>query len=157
MTDVRKQASGNEAFSVSYARVEEDSAGQRLDNYLLRICKGVPKSHIYRIVRSGEVRIDGKRAEASTRLVAGNEVRIPPIRLARRDATEGAAASGARRLVFDVLFEDEALLVLAKPAGLAVHGGSGVDYGLIEALRAQRPEARFLELTGGSFDGASAT
>jgi 23S rRNA pseudouridine955/2504/2580 synthase len=146
MSDVRKEAAKNEAFSVSYARVEEDSAGQRLDNYLLRICKGVPKSHIYRIVRSGEVRIDGKRAEASTRLVAGNEVRIPPIRLAKRDAAESAAASGARRLVFDVLFEDEALLVLAKPAGLAVHGGSGVDFGLIEALRAQRPEAKFLEL-----------
>jgi 23S rRNA pseudouridine955/2504/2580 synthase len=146
MSDVRKEAAKNEAFSVSYARVEEDSAGQRLDNFLIRICKGVPKSHIYRIVRSGEVRVDGKRAEAATRLVAGNEVRIPPIRLANRDAAEGAAASGARRLTFEVLFEDEALLVLSKPAGLAVHGGSGVDYGLIEALRAQRPEAKFLEL-----------
>lgn len=148
MTEVRKEAPAAPAFAVSYARVDEESAGQRLDNFLLRLCKGVPKSHIYRIVRSGEVRIDGRRADAATRLEAGNEVRIPPIRVARADNFQKKPDNAARagRIAFDVLFEDEALLVINKPAGLAVHGGSGLDFGVIEALRAQRPEARFLEL-----------
>jgi 23S rRNA pseudouridine955/2504/2580 synthase len=148
MTEVRKEAPAGPPLAVSYARVDEESAGQRLDNFLLRLCKGVPKSHIYRIVRSGEVRVDGHRAEAATRLEAGNEVRIPPIRLAQPDNLQKKpdAAARAGRFAFDVLFEDDALLVINKPAGLAVHGGSGLDFGVIEALRAQRPEARFLEL-----------
>ena len=148
MTEVRKEATAGAPLAVSYARVDEESAGQRLDNFLLRLCKGVPKSHIYRIVRSGEVRVDGHRVEASTRLVTGNEVRIPPIRVARSDNFQKKPDNAARagRFVFDVLFEDDALLVIDKPAGLAVHGGSGLDFGVIEALRLQRPEARFLEL-----------
>jgi 23S rRNA pseudouridine955/2504/2580 synthase len=130
--------------SVTRALISEDEAGQRLDNYLLRLCKGVPKSHVYRILRSGEVRVNKKRVEASYRLLVGDELRIPPVRIAERPALvdDGAMI----RADLPILFEDEALLVINKPAGIAVHGGSGVSFGVIEALRRQRPEARFLEL-----------
>ena len=147
MNEVRKADPKNAALTVSYVRVDAESEGQRLDNFLVRICKGVPKSHIYRIVRSGEVRIDGKRCEAATRLVTGTEIRLPPMRVATVDnSRKSAVSAAAERFQFDVLFEDDAMLAIAKPAGLAVHGGSGLDFGVIEALRAQRPEARFLEL-----------
>mgnify|MGYP000925890048 FL=1 len=130
--------------SVTRAQVTDEEAGQRLDNYLLRICKGVPKSHVYRILRSGEVRVNKKRAEASYRLVLGDELRIPPVRIAER---EPATDDGAMiRADLPLLFEDEALLAIDKPAGIAVHGGSGVSFGVIEALRRQRPQAKFLEL-----------
>lgn len=130
--------------SVTRALVGEEEAGQRLDNYLLRICKGVPKSHVYRILRSGEVRVNKKRAEASYRLLAGDELRIPPVRIAERapEADDGAMI----RADLPLLFEDDALLAVNKPAGIAVHGGSGVSFGVIEALRKQRPQAKFLEL-----------
>lgn len=133
-------------FSVSVRRVvvTEEDAGQRIDNFLLRECKGVPRSHIYRVLRSGEVRVNGGRISQTYRLQAGDEVRIPPIRVAQREERE-APASIARH-EFRIVFEDEALLVIDKPAGLAVHGGSGVSFGVIELLRRQRPEARFLEL-----------
>lgn len=130
--------------SVSQAIITEDEKGQRLDNFLLRICKGVPKSHVYRIVRSGEIRINGRRVDVSYRLVIGDVVRIPPIRIAQRQ--EEIIAGAEIRADLPIVFEDDALLVVDKPAGIAVHGGSGVSFGVIEALRRQRPQARFLEL-----------
>jgi 23S rRNA pseudouridine955/2504/2580 synthase len=131
--------------SVTWATISEDEQDQRLDNYLSRICKGVPKSHIYRILRSGEVRVNSKRAEASYRLKLGDVIRLPPVRVAQRSESSVDDA-GMQRADLPVIYEDDALLVLDKPAGIAVHGGSGVSFGVIEALRRQRPEARFLEL-----------
>ncbi len=122
--------------------VDEAGEGQRLDNFLLRLLKGVPKTHVYRVIRSGEVRVNKGRAAADTRLVLGDEVRVPPVRLAAPDAT--AMPAPARE--FPILFEDEHLLAINKPAGVAVHGGSGVSFGVIEQLRQARPTARFLEL-----------
>ncbi|WP_043202203.1 RluA family pseudouridine synthase [Paraburkholderia acidipaludis] len=130
---------------VSYVEVDEDSAGQRIDNFLLRVCKGVPKSHIYRILRSGEVRVNKGRIDAQYRLVLGDVVRVPPIRTAQADAG-AAVAAPVPAAQFPVLYEDEALLVIDKPAGVAVHGGSGVAFGVIEQLREARPHAKFLEL-----------
>ncbi|MBX3650761.1 MAG: RluA family pseudouridine synthase [Burkholderiales bacterium] len=124
--------------------IGEDAAGQRIDNYLMRRLKGVPKSHIYRILRSGEVRVNSGRIGPDYRLQRGDELRIPPIRVAQpAERPSVAAAAGFRP---EVLFEDEALLVIDKPAGLAVHGGSGVSFGVIEALRQSRPGHSFLEL-----------
>ena len=122
--------------------VDEGSEGQRLDNFLLKVLKGVPKTHVYRVIRSGEVRVNKGRAAADTRLAIGDEVRVPPVRVAERPA-DGAPAPARE---FPVVFEDEHLLVVDKPAGVAVHGGSGVSFGVIEQLRRARPEARFLEL-----------
>jgi len=129
------------APAVRRITVDEGSAGQRLDNFLLRELKGVPKTHVYRVIRSGEVRINKGRAAADTRLTLGDEVRVPPVRMAeaRSDADVPARE-------FAVLFEDEHLLAIDKPAGVAVHGGSGVSFGVIEQLRRARPQARFLEL-----------
>ncbi|WP_435870095.1 RluA family pseudouridine synthase [Eleftheria terrae] len=121
--------------------IDEGSAGQRLDNFLLKTLKGVPKTHVYRIVRSGEVRVNKGRASADTRLALGDEVRVPPVRVAEKPP---AAPVPARE--FPVLFEDDHLIAVNKPAGVAVHGGSGVSHGVIEQLRRARPEARFLEL-----------
>jgi len=121
--------------------VDEGSAGQRLDNFLLRELKGVPKTHVYRVIRSGEVRLNKGRAAADTRLALGDEVRVPPVRMAE---PKSDAAVPARE--FTVLFEDEHLLAIDKPVGVAVHGGSGVAFGIIEQLRRSRPEAKFLEL-----------
>ncbi|WP_319238633.1 RluA family pseudouridine synthase [uncultured Propionivibrio sp.] len=130
--------------TVTQAIVADEEHGQRLDNYLLRICKGVPKSHVYRIVRSGEVRINGKRVEVSYRIQKGDTVRIPPIRIAEKK--EEVIAGAEIKADLPIVYEDEALIVIDKPAGIAVHGGSGVSFGVIEALRRQRPQARFLEL-----------
>ena len=123
-----------------------DSAGQRLDNFLHKSLKGAPQSLVYRIIRSGEVRVNKGRAKPDTRLDLGDLVRVPPISLeatAVKGVVAGAARAGAD---FPVLFEDESLLAIDKPAGVAVHGGSGLRFGVIEALRAARPDARFLEL-----------
>jgi len=128
------------AIQAQFVTIGEEDAGQRIDNYLLRICKGVPKSHIYRILRSGEVRVNKGRIDQLYRLIEGDMVRIPPIRLAEKTAP---VAPGAE---FAILFEDAHLLVIDKPCGTAVHGGSGVSYGVIEQLRASRPDAKFLEL-----------
>jgi 23S rRNA pseudouridine955/2504/2580 synthase len=126
--------------------IDENSAGQRLDNHLFRLLKGVPKTHVYRLIRSGEVRVNKGRAAADTRLASGDVLRIPPVRVARStDATSTAASSVAAR-EFPVLFEDEHLLVINKPVGVAVHGGSGVSFGVIEQLRRARPAQAFLEL-----------
>ncbi|MBX3636123.1 MAG: RluA family pseudouridine synthase [Rubrivivax sp.] len=121
--------------------VDEGSEGQRLDNFLIRLLKGVPKTHVYRVIRSGEVRLNKGRASADTRIAEGDEVRLPPLRLSDRSK---APVAPARE--FPVLFEDEHLLAVDKPAGVAVHGGSGVSSGVIEQLRRARPQARFLEL-----------
>ena len=132
------------APSVQQVVVDEDSAGQRLDNFLLRILKGVPKTHVYRIIRSGEVRINKGRAAADTRVEIGDTVRVPPVRVSDKIAEKLEKPAPARE--FPVLFEDDHLLAIDKPAGVAVHGGSGVSFGVIEQLRQARPQARFLEL-----------
>ena len=124
--------------------VDEESAGQRLDNFLIRMLKGVPKSHIYRIIRSGEVRRNKGRVSADDRVEAGDQLRIPPIRLSER--AEERAAHPAPPREFPVIHEDDAFLAIDKPAGVAVHGGSGVSFGVIEQMRQARPQARFLEL-----------
>ena len=130
--------------------VDEDSAGQRLDNFLVRHLKGVPKTHIYRIIRSGEVRINKGRANADTRITAGDVVRLPPVRVSERAADKAQVmASGgvpAPAKDFPILFEDETFLAINKPAGIAVHGGSGISFGVIEQLRMARPNTTFLEL-----------
>jgi len=133
MKDLRK----NSATSLE---VGEEAVGQRIDNYLMRYCKGVPKSHVYRIVRSGEVRVNSGRVDPDYRLACGDVVRVPPLQLA------ASAERPAPAREFGAAFEDEALLVIDKPAGTAVHGGSGVSFGVIEQLRQARPQARFLEL-----------
>ena len=127
--------------NASTVAVDSASEGQRVDNFLLRLCKGVPRSHIYRILRSGEVRVNSRRVDATYRLQGGDRVRVPPMRLADR-----SRKARPRPVELPVVFEDEALLVVNKPSGTAVHGGSGVSYGVIESLRAARPQAKFLEL-----------
>jgi 23S rRNA pseudouridine955/2504/2580 synthase len=131
------------APEVRLVQVDENGAGQRLDNFLLRLLKGVPKTHVYRVIRSGEVRVNKGRAAADTRLEAGDEVRVPPVRTSDSGA-ERAAAAPPRE--FPVILEDDHLIAIDKPAGVAVHGGSGVAFGVIEQLRRARPQARFLEL-----------
>ena len=126
------------------AEIGPEEAGQRVDNYLMRILKGVPKSRIYRILRKGEVRVNKKRVTPEYRLEEGDLVRIPPVRMA--EEKQAAPAFAAKRIEQAVIYEDKALLVVDKPSGLAVHGGSGVSHGAIEALRASRPDAPFLEL-----------
>jgi len=126
--------------SVTWIEIDEESAGQRIDNFLFRQLKGVPKSHVYRILR-GEVRVNKKRIAQTYRLQAGDVLRIPPIRVAEKPDTSFVPACE-----FPVLFEDEALLAINKPAGTAVHGGSGVSFGVIEQLRRARPQAKCLEL-----------
>jgi 23S rRNA pseudouridine955/2504/2580 synthase len=127
--------------SVTFLEVGEEGDGQRIDNYLLRHLKGVPKSHVYRILRSGEVRVNKGRVSAERRLVVGDVVRVPPVRIAAKDDETPAPPRD-----FSVVFEDEAMIVIDKPAGVAVHGGSGVSYGVIEQIRRARPTVRFLEL-----------
>ncbi len=130
--------------AVSRVEVDDDSAGQRLDNFLMRQLKGVPKTHVYRIIRSGEVRVNKGRAQADTRLAAGDVVRLPPVRISDKVAEKLDNPAPARE--FPVLLEDEHLIAIDKPAGVAVHGGSGVSFGVIEQLRRARPQAKFLEL-----------
>lgn len=147
----------NQATRVTVA---EDDAGQRLDNFLIRQLKGVPKTHVYRIIRSGEVRLNKGRVQADTRVESGDIVRLPPLRTSQRAEqkaramAEEVARHGASSTVggyappreFPILFEDDFLLAIDKPAGVAVHGGSGVSFGIIEQLRIVRPQADFLEL-----------
>jgi 23S rRNA pseudouridine955/2504/2580 synthase len=138
MNDLSKAVSGARA---SLLEVGEESAAQRIDNFLLRHLKGVPKSHVYRVLRSGEVRVNSGRVKPDYRLKAGDRIRVPPVRIAERPK-----AAAAKPAEFPIVHEDPALLVVDKPAGVAVHGGSGVSFGVIESLRASRPEAKFLEL-----------
>ena len=130
------------AAAVKTLLVDEESAGQRLDNFLLRHLKGVPKTHVYRIIRTGEVRINKGRVNADTRVQTGDMVRLPPVRVATVDVNAPVAPGRE----FPVLMEDEQMLAIDKPAGVAVHGGSGVSFGVIEQLRQARPGARMLEL-----------
>jgi len=130
------------AAAVKTLLVDEESAGQRLDNFLLRHLKGVPKTHVYRIIRTGEVRINKGRVNADTRVQTGDVVRLPPVRVATVDASAPVAPGRE----FPVLLEDEQMLAIDKPAGVAVHGGSGISFGVIEQLRQARPGARMLEL-----------
>jgi len=133
--------------SVQLIPISEDEAGQRIDNFLLKILKGVPKSMIYRIVRKGEVRVNKKRIKPEYKLLSGDEVRVPPVRVAERDEVPVSAKLDKVAALADcILYEDDHLLILNKPSGTAVHGGSGLSFGVIEGLRALRPEARFLEL-----------
>ena len=128
----------------SMVAVDENSDGQRLDNFLMRQLKGVPKTHVYRIIRSGEVRINKGRAQADTRVHAGDLVRLPPVRISEKVAEKQDNPAPARE--FPILLEDDHLIAMDKPAGVAVHGGSGVSFGVIEQLRRARPQAKFLEL-----------
>lgn len=130
--------------AVKWLVVDEESAGQRLDNFLMRHLKGVPKTHVYRIIRSGEVRINKGRCSADSRVEAGDEIRVPPVRISDKVLEKAARPAPARE--FPPLLEDEHLLAIDKPAGVAVHGGSGVSFGVIEQLRQARPQARLLEL-----------
>ncbi|MBP6709154.1 MAG: RluA family pseudouridine synthase [Candidatus Accumulibacter sp.] len=130
--------------SVTQQLIGENEHGQRLDNLLLKLCKGVPKSHVYSIVRSGQVRVNGRRADVSYRLQSGDLLRLPPLRIA--SSQQELVAGAELKVHLPVVYEDEGLLVVDKPAGIAVHGGSGESFGVIEALRRQRPAGRFLEL-----------
>jgi 23S rRNA pseudouridine955/2504/2580 synthase len=138
MNDLSKDA-------VNWLAVGDDAQGQRVDNYLMKILKGVPKSHIYRILRSGEVRVNRRKVGPDARLSTGDQLRIPPIR-ASAPRVKPPAGGLAKVALPPILFEDEALIAFNKPAGLAVHGGSGISFGVIERLRQARPEASFLEL-----------
>jgi len=130
---------------VQLLEITADEAGQRIDNFLARHLKGVPKSYLYRILRRGEVRVNSGRIQAKYKLCAGDRVRIPPVRVAANTATVIRPGVGMD-LEGRILFENNVCLVLNKPAGIAVHGGSGLSYGVIEALRAARPGAAYLEL-----------
>ena len=145
---------GPSADAVAFLTIDEANAGQRIDNFLASKLKGVPKSHVYRVIRSGEVRVNKGRVDAAYKLEMGDLVRVPPVRIAATNENsnpstgavfEAKMAEKARQSL-GILFEDDALIAIDKPAGLAVHGGSGVSFGVIEALRAQRPEAKYLEL-----------
>ena len=155
-------AQATPAAQASFVTVDEDYAGQRLDNFLIRQLKGVPKTHVYRIIRSGEVRVNKGRAQADSRVLTGDVVRLPPMRTSERADQKAAVMAAAQEVVrhgamstvggfapaaeFPVLFEDDFVLAIDKPAGVAVHGGSGVSFGVIEQLRMARPESDFLEL-----------
>jgi len=134
-------ASPNPPVAVRLVEVTDEHEGQRVDNFLFRICKGVPKSHVYKAIRDGNVRVNKGRIQADHRLEVGDVVRVPPFRLPAAD--EPRAVPPAK---FPVVYEDEGMLVVDKPAGIAVHGGSGVAFGVIERLRAARPQAPMLEL-----------
>ncbi|HJE28602.1 MAG TPA: 23S rRNA pseudouridine(955/2504/2580) synthase RluC [Pseudomonas nitrititolerans] len=141
MTNTPSQAS-----SVQMLEVSPEFAGQRIDNFLRNQLKGVPKTLIYRILRKGEVRVNKGRIKPEYKLQAGDVVRVPPLRLAERDEPAPLAQGLLERLEAAIVYEDKALIVLNKPAGIAVHGGSGLSYGVIEALRQLRPDAKELEL-----------
>src|SRR5690606_34083488 len=126
---------------VRMIRIDESRAGQRIDNFLLRECKGVPKSHIYKAIRGGQVRVNKGRTSADYRLEDGDLVRVPPLRLPSPEEKPPVP-----KAVFPIVYEDDALLVIDKPSGVAVHGGSGVSFGVIEQLRGSRPEGALLEL-----------
>jgi 23S rRNA pseudouridine955/2504/2580 synthase len=136
MNDLSKAAATPKA---KWVVVGEEGEAQRIDNFLLRELKGVPKSHVYRVLRSGEVRVNSGRVKPDYRLRIGDKVRIPPMRVGEKQTLK------LRPLELPIKYEDDALLVVDKPSGVAVHGGSGVSFGVIESLRAARPQAKFLE------------
>lgn len=141
--DVPSDAVENQTSAVAavqFHQITVEEAGQRIDNFLFRVFKGVPKSHVYRIIRSGEVRVNKGRIDQTYRLKEGDLIRIPPLKVSEKTGKAIPART------FDVLYEDDCLLVINKPAGVAVHGGSGVSFGVIEQLRASAPKTKFLEL-----------
>lgn len=133
---------------VQFVDIDDDMAGQRIDNFLRNHLKNIPKSVVYRIVRKGEVRVNKKRVKAEYKLQAGDLVRIPPVTLEEKEqeAPLNTNLNRVAELESQIIYEDDHMLILNKPSGLAVHGGSGLKFGAIEALRALRPQARFLEL-----------
>ncbi|QIL71945.1 RluA family pseudouridine synthase [Diaphorobacter sp. HDW4B] len=139
-----KQAAPIATSAVRIVEVDAEYAGQRLDNFLIRQLKGVPKTLVYRIIRSGEVRVNKGRASADTRVEAGDLVRVPPVRVSEKIAEKAERPAPPRE--FPALLEDDQIIAIDKPAGVAVHGGSGVSFGVIEQLRQARPTAKFLEL-----------
>ncbi|MDG2018723.1 MAG: 23S rRNA pseudouridine(955/2504/2580) synthase RluC [Porticoccaceae bacterium] len=143
MSDIEKN---NPFGAVTFHTVDAEYDGQRLDNFLIRLLKGVPKSRIYRLLRKGEVRVNKGRVKADTRLKAGDIIRVAPIRTAQPQSSEMPGSQMRKRLNDSIVFEDDGIIVIDKPSGIAVHGGSGVSFGVIEGLRADRPESRFLEL-----------
>jgi 23S rRNA pseudouridine955/2504/2580 synthase len=145
MTQVSESKQVSEYAAVKIV-VDEASEGQRIDNFLTKILKGVPKSHIYRILRSGEVRVNKGRVDASRKLLINDVVRVPPMRVSSKPLSNEVVASATSKFAEAIVYEDDAMLVINKPAGFAVHGGSGVSRGVIEQLRLERPKAKFLEL-----------
>lgn len=145
MTQITQKQTPN-AFAVTQIVVDESGEGQRIDNFLAKTLKGVPKSHIYRILRSGEVRVNKGRISASRKLHVDDVVRVPPIRLATKTDLQSDAKVVKSKFKDIVIYEDDALIALNKPSGVAVHGGSGISRGVIEQLRIERPQAKFLEL-----------
>jgi 23S rRNA pseudouridine955/2504/2580 synthase len=149
-TETSAPAAQGTSTGVSYVEAGEGDAGQRIDNFLMRVLKDVPRSLVYRILRTGEVRVNGKRAKPETRLVAGDRVRLPPMQRKteeQRAAERSAPSRSLREFVSSaIIHEDRDLIVINKPAGVAVHGGSGLSAGVIEALRAKYPELKELEL-----------
>lgn len=137
----KESAARGTPVAVRWVTIEADSAGQRIDNFLIKTCKGVPKSHLYKALRSGQVRVNKGRVDAKYRLQLDDVLRIPPLRVSAPNQPVPAPKAN-----FPVVFEDDEILVIDKPAGTAVHGGSGVSFGVIEQLRSARPESRFLEL-----------
>jgi 23S rRNA pseudouridine955/2504/2580 synthase len=146
MKEYAEKQNGESGEAVSFVSIDTDQAGQRLDNFLIARLKGVPRSKIYNVIRKGEVRINKGRVKPEYKITAGDVIRIPPIRTAEAGTEAKASFQMMSLLDRSILFEDEGLLVINKPPGLAVHGGSGVTLGLIETLRQMRPEARHLEL-----------
>ncbi len=148
MTPLHDDESGSRTrAAVRYVEAGESDAGQRLDNFLARHLRDVPRSRLYRLLRKGEVRVNGRRARADCRLASGDRVRLPPVHVDALPVARGQPSAALRRVALaSIVHEDQDLLVLDKPAGVAVHGGSGVTFGLIEALRAARPELTELEL-----------
>lgn len=146
-TDPQSEPQSESQFNkVSFVDIGPEQAGQRLDNFLIKTLKGVPKSRIYRLLRKGEVRVNKGRVKAESRLKEGDIVRLPPIRVAERGAPAVVGGQLKKYIANNILFEDEGLFILNKPSGLAVHGGSGLSLGVIEALRAEYPQYRYLEL-----------
>ena len=136
----------NKNQGVQFNTIDAEQDGQRIDNFLKTQLKGVPKSLIYRILRKGEVRVNKKRIKPEYKLCAGDEIRVPPVRVAEENALPSSKLSSVQALASQIIYEDDVIIVLNKPSGLAVHGGSGLSFGVIEGLRALRPESKFLEL-----------
>jgi len=131
---------------VRFFTIDADEAGQRIDNYLLKTLKGVPKSMIYRLLRKGEIRVNKKRTKPEYKIAAEDSIRVAPIRVSEKSAPVSTQLNVVANLESQIIYEDEVLLVINKPSGMAVHGGSGVNFGVIEALRALRPNTKMLEL-----------
>ena len=147
LNDSRDSASAQvDRPKVRLVSIDADDAGQRVDNYLVRVLKGVPKTRVYRIIRKGEVRVNKKRVTAAYRLQDGDVLRIPPIRVAEKTDKVLVGGGLTEKLESSIIYEDDQLIIINKPSGIAVHGGSGINFGVIEAMRKIRPDARSLEL-----------